>query len=1304
MLLDTVGGANCSGDGFVQDDFVSISDEACDEFALQFSGVGLPAQHADYVATLGKDVAEEGVKHEKKMRELFGEHGEDNLLKTYGSLRLCGPGHICSRCAEEIAETWLRGLNSLVIGQSGKKCNGTLRSLLDCSLGTWNSAGLCCENMHRYTNKFELCCNVFEDCDVFGVQETHDDGRADLLHLRNGMQNHAVFGSYISSAKGGVCIGIKRSFAERFSGIERFEIHKGRVLTITLYTELYRFTFVNIHLQGDDNDSCSKLTILKSIHRFCKERPGEYIWLFGDWNFVLESSDRQDINTGICVGKKCEVAEFWDEHFADFSEIYQQSHTRYPKFGTHSGTSARLDRIYFNAPLEADDLLEIRCSIVGGWSDNNPSDHLPIVATTTYKTSECSVPKIPQSVVESQLFAKLVNEILDQKVLTECCWGRLLEIKDVFFEAWGRYKDVSCSRCAGTSEERIFWALRALKASDCHDRHELFKSLDACPQLVCGGDASCGNPDGVLSSAQKMHIRGILRQALEQDPSHKAEELKNCRNMPEYETIRKKDSLAKKLAKYAKKHRKLGIEQVRDENGHVITDKDKASKFLGGYWGGKFAEKGIDENLANQFLGKFTNRFPATSWVINFFVFMLILGGAKKSAAGPDGVPYGAWNSSLRCAIALFSAYYVWIHVGILPPFFNVAYLWLLPKGEPEDNIYNPSDTRPLSGANADAKLLAMCAAFCLNTVVGKFVNSAQRGFIRGRIMLENVIEVETHSILEAGNADSNAALVFYDFAAAFPSIARAFIFLVFSAIGLPKHIIRALRALYDSNIHYIRGKRGLMFAFVALAGVRQGCPLSSTIFVIVTDCICNALIWRLGPGSLLRMYADDICISYRDFFLHAARIARTFDVIGQISCLYLNGKKCVIVPVGKLTIDFVRAWVKVNVTLWRDFKVCSCAKYLGFLIGPGAGNQDWVRVLDKIRQTSKFIRGLGLPKLFAFSLFQMFGVSQIQFVAQLRVPPKSIDGVDVSVVRDLIGGPGLWAPCCLFRNFKVVGFPVEIQSLKVVSRATMARSGLVALRSHQALACSLDSSIHCVSSYFIHPNKVWRDTCAVIEIQRAVKNITDSNFISKFYGGDLIACLQDRNVQSKLTCHYNRISFPFDDLSFWERQFSKWFSIERCSIFASRAVNIISFIRNKVPPCVIFTLIAAWSNGWATGCRFQARDTQCCIHEECQGEDSIEHYGECIAPWAVFCSQTGIHVEQNLENFLVVGSDESQSWVFLACHLYAVKRAADYGRRCSPCPTSVEVRNLIVGGYKVAACHSNGLASRYAALWNGHA
>ena len=156
--------------------------------------------------------------------------------------------------------------------------------------------------------------------------------------------------------------------------------------------------------------------------------------------------------------------------------------------------------------------------------------------------------------------------------------------------------------------------------------------------------------------------------------------------------------------------------------------------------------------------------------------------------------------------------------------------------------------------------------------------------------------------------------------------------------------------------------------------------------------------------------------------------------------------------------------------------------------------------------------------------------------------------------------------------------------------------------------------------------------------------------------------------------------------------------------MFANRAVQITDFLRNKVPPCVIFTLVAAWSNGWATRRRFQNKHRPCCIHSECNRDDSIEHYGVCAEPWIAFRSITGFHLRQKFETFIVVGSDDSQSWIFLACHLYAVKRAADFCRRTScPCSKSSQVCNLIRGGYKVAASHCKGLACRYDALWKGH-
>ena len=181
-----------------------------------------------------------------------------------------------------------------------------------------------------------------------------------------------------------------------------------------------------------------------------------------------------------------------------------------------------------------------------------------------------------------------------------------------------------------------------------------------------------------------------------------------------------------------------------------------------------------------------------------------------------------------------------WLDEGRVPEGFNDVYLRLLPKGTSDRDtahsvVRDPSDTRPLSGSNTDSKLLASAFRHAANGAVGDWAVQAQRGFISGKSMLENIVEVESHAMRASFNPRNRAALVLYDFAA-FPSLARAYMWMALASMGFPAYVIRALQALYADNKHYF-GFGGLMtFAFIGLAGVRQGCPASSTLFVTVID------------------------------------------------------------------------------------------------------------------------------------------------------------------------------------------------------------------------------------------------------------------------------------------------------------------------------------------------------------------------------------------------------------------------------------------------------------------------------------
>ena len=114
---------------------------------------------------------------------------------------------------------------------------------------------------------------------------------------------------------------------------------------------------------------------------------------------------------------------------------------------------------------------------------------------------------------------------------------------------------------------------------------------------------------------------------------------------------------------------------------------------------------------------------------------------------------------------------------------------------------------------------------------------------------------------------------------------------------------------------------------------------------------------------------------------------------------LSLNGKKCVLIPLWVLDETKVRNKLASTMPTWSGFSVRSFGKYLGFLLGPGAANQEWDTVFHKVSASAEFIKSLGLPKLAALTLYKMFGVSQIQHIAQIRSLPASAKKVENEVL-----------------------------------------------------------------------------------------------------------------------------------------------------------------------------------------------------------------------------------------------------------------------------------------------------------------
>ena len=365
----------------------------------------------------------------------------------------------------------------------------------------------------------------------------------------------------------------------------------------------------------------------------------------------MDIEDRIRLSDGVACGAPCAVANYWVEHFSFFAEMYQGAATRFPgALGEEENrTCARLDRIYFTKELESFSLLDIRVSTWGLLPDPFRSDHLAVTAASGYRTKPKGFPNIPHFVCKHTLFAKIVDSICVDFAFSNCCFARLSEMKSIFREAFIAFKQNSANRGSQTSKERIFWSLQALRGNDSRNFQEMKKAFIAAPQLL--HDDYDEDSDASLSSAHVSHIRRILNDSLKMSEQELRAELQAAQKLPEYASDKVKQGLMAQLARHNPKHQKMGIEAVKGDDGMPIFNKSEAHSYLGRFWGKQFCEKHIDEHKAKDFCEEFSNKIPAqwrvsSIWLLPFQLFLLLLCHVKKSAPGPDGIPYSAWACS----------------------------------------------------------------------------------------------------------------------------------------------------------------------------------------------------------------------------------------------------------------------------------------------------------------------------------------------------------------------------------------------------------------------------------------------------------------------------------------------------------------------------------------------------------------------------------------------------------------------------------------------------------------------------------
>jgi hypothetical protein len=607
----------------------------------------------------------------------------------------------------------------------------------------------------------------------------------------------------------------------------------------------------------------------------------------------------------------------------------------------------------------------------------------------------------------------------------------------------------------------------------------------------------------------------------------------------------------------------------------------------------------------------FTQVVPkGLDWFIDRQGFGEIMARPRDSAPGPDGIPFAAWRAAgAELYDVMYDAYDSFIHGEELPEKFNECNLAFIPKGEDINDITlvarSPSTTRPISLSNTDSKYFALALNRPLAEAAKVTVHPRQRGFVQGRSLIDNVLEVEGFAQSYSTAEADNPAIFLFDLLAAFPSLSHQWLFVVLRKMGVPRKFIKALKALYKDCFATITlGGRRLRWILM-LSGIRQGCPASGSLFALVIDPCLRYLISKIGPKhGIVNAYADDIAAVIRDMFEAIGLIDNIFKLIGKATSLHLHPGKVQIIPLWRYEAESIRERIRSLAPRLVEAKIQSCGKLLGIFVGPGADEFQWKATIEELKSRSRYLASLNLAWSGVAPLYRSHVTSVASHILQFAAPSKELLKVEASSLAVVTKSPSHAVPVVVLSRLKEFGLRSNFTSIAILGKAA----------AYRAMAGS----------------EVFPKMIAELARARASREANLSPFLRQWtHAGILGHLAQVKESINYIACFppvenfglqrwaakllYSALSFDaLDDCL--AKRLSTFTKVKTTRATACLARSRIHAARDVAPPCALAAVLRTICNAWTTTGRFAGPTAECPFGCGALEADRFTHFPSCSA------------------------------------------------------------------------------------------
>ncbi|CAI5716704.1 unnamed protein product [Peronospora effusa] len=408
---------------------------------------------------------------------------------------------------------------------------------------------------------------------------------------------------------------------------------------------------------------------------------------------------------------------------------------------------------------------------------------------------------------------------------------------------------------------------------------------------------------------------------------------------------------------------------------------------------------------------------------------------ASGKTPGPDGLPLDYYKVDLPLWSRILEVIYgAQFYKGKMTKFQRRAQISLLYK---HGDRSLPSNYRPITLLNVDAKLGPKILAHRLGRVLKYLLHSDQSGFVPGRDIRQAHIRFQALAQLYS-TSDTPAGAVQLDFAKAFDSVVWDALDMVLQHFGFGQSFRRWIKVLFPGTLVSLMFNGRPLAPFELEAGVCQGDPLSPALFVLFIEPFLNFLRAKLQDMGILCGSSTHSIISFADDctgLLHDLRHTKDFlgfvDQFCSATGMRLNTAKTVVLP--------FRPWSAATEPLRLELEQLGVdvvgnsgrTKLLGIYYGPQLRNADRLQHLFSASVCHVPATGFQDQVSTLISRFLCKSKSNIALPKDWWFLPPGLGGLGLTPVSDMIHSLQVHMLCKVIvaaRTHSIAGVPSWVE------------------------------------------------------------------------------------------------------------------------------------------------------------------------------------------------------------------------------------------------------------------------------------